>query len=142
MKELLKALGGFDKVIKFLLYAIAAIAIFYALKKIYENWKRKDAGKQVVDGTQLDPSKNYDSFALAIHNAFDNWVNSADDMDDAAGTLLPLNNDELKQVNNRYLSLYGDGERTLAQAISDYWFCVPCSNVGALQERLKSLGIL
>lgn len=142
MKEILKAFGGFDKIIKFVLYAVAFIVLYYTIKNLWKGYKRKDAGKQVVNGSNLDSNKNYDTFALAVHNAFDNWVNSAEKMNDVAGTLLPLNNDELKEVNNRYLSLYGEGERTLLEAVTDYWICTPCTNLGALQARLKALGIV
>lgn len=142
MKELLSVFGGVDKFVKFILYVIAAIAIYYTIKKIIQTIKQRNAGKQVVDLSQLDAGKNYDSYALAVHTAFDNFWNDADEMNDTAGTLLPLNNDELKQVNNRYLTLYGEGETTLYQALGNYNICYPCSNIGAIRTRLKSIGIL
>lgn len=142
MGNILKALGGFDQIIKFVLYAIAAIVIYMTIKKLWQAYNRRNAGLQNVNGAQLDPNKNYDSYALAVHSAFDNFTNSADDMENVATTLLPLNNDELKQVNNSYVKLYGKGERTLYEALNDYWLCYPCTDLNAIKERVKSLGIL
>lgn len=144
MNELLKSVGGLDKIIKLIVMFLAALAIYFAIKAAITAYKRRNAGFQVVNGQQLDPSKNYDSYAKAINDACAGFWNfgCAGDMETAVDTLVPLNNDELKQVNNRYLTLYGNGTKTLHQAIQDANCFLGCGSIDSVSERLKALGIL
>jgi hypothetical protein len=142
MNELLKSVGGLDKIIKLIVMFLAALAIYFAIKAAITAYKRRNAGFQVVNGQQLDPNKNYDSYAKAVADACTSWWQGcATEMSTVAQTLLPLNNDELKQVNNRYLSLYGNGTETLKQAMDVTCF-LNCSDLEAMQVRLNALGIL
>jgi len=141
MNELLKI--GSDKLVKLVLVIVGITVLYFSIKKIAQTVRRRDAGKQIVDRANLDASKNYDSYALAVSTAFDAWgFNDAEEMDNVGATLLTLNNDELKEVNNRYLKLYGKGTRTLYGALNNYYICFPCSNLNAIIARVKALGIL
>jgi flagellar biosynthesis/type III secretory pathway M-ring protein FliF/YscJ len=122
-------------------YVILAIIAFFLIKWIIKKIKERNVGKQYVDLTKIDPAKNYDNLAKAVHDAFDNWVNSGEEMEGVCKQLNALNNDELKHLSNRYSEIYGKGTRTLEDAITDYYFCIGCSNCKALADRLKANNI-
>ena len=138
----LSFLGGVDRVTKIVTYAVIAIVLYFSIRYIIRKIKRRDAGRSGwVDPTGIDPTKNYDNIAKAVSDAFDNIVNSAQEMEDVGQQINALSNNEILHVNNRYLTLYGKNTRTLQDAMSDYWVCFPCSNLKAVLDRLKTLNI-
>lgn len=143
MKQLLAAFGGSEKVIDLLVKLVVALVVLYMLYNLYTKWKRRNAGKQWVDSNALDPAKNYDNLAKSIYDAFEApiWGGAnGDEMENAAKGLLFLTDNELKQVNNRYLKLYGKNTQTLQDAISDR-VCIFCESVSLLLERLQKIGL-
>ena len=142
MDKLFSALGGTTKVVDIIVKLVIAIVVFVMLRKLYIQWKRRNAGKAFVDTSALDPAKNYDNIAKQVHDACDNSFvfTSGADVDNVSKQLLFLTDNELKQVNNRYVELYGNGSRTLQDAIADP-ICIGCPARSLLLERLEKLNL-
>lgn len=132
-----------EKIVKWLLIAAAIIVAVIAIKKLIKELVPNKEGNQPVNKDNLSPTKNYSAFALAVHRAFDKWgFNDEEDMERVGTSLIELNDDELREVNNRYFQEYGEGKRTLYAALNDYLVCWPCTNLNAAIERVKNAGIV
>jgi len=141
MDKIFAALGGTTKFVDIIVKLVIAGVIFFALRSLYIRYKRRNAGKQYVDKSALNPNINYDALAKGVEDATGGLYNSGSELEDIAQQLVVLNNNELKHVNNRYLQIYGKGKETLQDAFDKTWFCLACNNVEALKIRLRALGI-
>lgn len=138
----LAVFGISEKVAKMIFGAIIAIVIAIFVYKLIVKWKRRNAGKQYVDTSNLNPNVNYDALAKGVFDATDGWLPlSGSSLEEIAGQLVVLNNNEIKQVNNRYLELYGKGTDTLQDAFDKSWVCINCPNLDTLRKRLAAIGI-
>lgn len=140
MEKLFAAIGGTAKVVDIAVKLVMAIIIFIVLRKLYINYIQRNAGKAFVDKSNLDPAKNYDNIAKSVHDAFTGLWKNGDDMESVSKSLLFLSDNELKEVNNRYVKLYGNGKTSLQDAISEP-FCVFCETRDLLLERLSRLNL-
>lgn len=138
---ILGSLGGVQKLANTLIKVILIAVIAYACYKLYIKWKRRDVGKAWVDPSLLDPNKNYDNIAKECHDVFDGWWTGSEEAENLSKQILALDNNEIKQVNNRYVTLYGNGTRTLQDAIKDMVLCISCDSRNALLEKLQTLGL-
>lgn len=134
-------LSGGKSAIENLAKLALAAALVYAGYKIYQKFKQRNTGKSgSINKSNLDPSKNYDSYAKSVYDAFVKpWVNDGDEMEKTAKQLLFLNDDELKYVNNRFISIYGN-DKSFQDAISDP-ICIFCESRDLLLERLERLNL-
>ena len=141
MGNIIAGLGGIDKAAAALFKVVIVIIIVVLLNKAWKRWLRRDAGKAWVDPTKLDPSKNYQNIAKQVSDVFDrNWV-SSEAAEKLCKSLLFLNDNELREINNQYLRLYGNGTRTLQDAISDMYVCISCDARKLLLDRLDKLNL-
>ena len=141
MDKIFAALGGTTKFVDIIVKLVIAGVIFFALRSLYIRYKRRNAGKQYVDKSALNPNINYDALAKGVEDATSGILLSGAALEDIAQQLVVLNNNELRQVNNRYLELYGKGKKTIQDAFDNSWVCIGCSNLEALRLRLRALGI-
>ena len=138
----LAALGKSADIIKTVLTLVIVLIVFFGIKKIITNFKRRNAGLAVgVDPSQLNPAKNYDNYAKLIHDTMDDYFATTSSMEGMAQTIMALSDNEIKQVNNRYRSLYGNGERSMHDALVDWYLCRNCSTLIALAKRVENLGL-
>jgi hypothetical protein len=140
MEKILAALGGGAKVVELLVKLIIAAIVIYMLYQLWIKWKRRNAGKAFVDKSQLDPAKNYQNIAKQVNDAVSGWLPSGDDIEAVCKQLLFLTDNELREVNNQYLQLYGKGTKTLQDAISGP-ICLFCEARDLLLERLQKLNL-
>jgi len=143
MENLLNFFGGTKAAVEGIVKIVVVAVILYLAYKLYKKFQLRNAGKAYgVNKGNLDPSQNYENLAKGVHDAVGGWIifQSGDDIENMAKQLLFLNDDELKQVNNLYLKLYGNSEQNLQDAFSGA-VCVFCSSRELLLERLTKLGI-
>lgn len=138
---LFSASGGVDKLVGTLVKVVLIGVIAFAAWKLYIKWKRRDVGKAWVDPSLLDPNKNYDNIAKECHDVFDGFWTGSEEAENLSKQILALDNNEIKHVNNRYVVLYGNGTRTLQDAVKDMVFCISCDSRNALLEKLQTLGL-
>lgn len=141
MNKIFTAIGGTKVIIDLAVKIVIAAVIIYTLRSLIIKWRRRNAGKAFVDKSQLNPNVNYDALAKGVFDATKGYILSGNDLEDIASQLVVLNNNELRQANNRYMVLYGKGKETLQDAFEKSWVCIGCSNLEVLRARLKAIGI-
>jgi len=141
------ALGGASKsadvIVRALVWGIGIILLYILIKKLYTKFLRRNAGKAYVNGDNLDASTNYDNIAKECHDTFDIFFTSGEELSSLCSQLLSLNDDEIGQVNNRYLLLYGNNTKTLQDSIlGGFWGAPPGNSpCGKLLERLSKMNL-
>lgn len=137
--SILNLLGGGAKAIDTGLKLVAIIIAIVLLRRLYLKFVRRNAGRVNVDQSQLMNGRNYDNIAKQVHD-LRGFFTSGEDVNGLAAQLNRLNDEELKQVSNRYLILYGKGKETLQDALSDMlcWFC---DDYKLLLNRLDALNL-
>ena len=138
----LKTLDNAANIVKPIIGLLVAAVIFFVLRTAYIKYKRRKVGIAVdINENQLYTDKNYDNFAKLISDTFDDNFEFSSTMESTAETIMSLNDDELKFVNNRYRVLYGGTGRSMLDALNDFYLCNRCVTLKALRERVKRLGL-
>ena len=137
MGNIIELLGGAKQAVNSLIKIVVVIIVLVIVFKLYKKYQQRNVGKAWVDPSQLDPNKNYDNIAKGVNDAFSGYGFNLEERADLCNQISALNNNEIKEVNNRYFAIYG---QTLQDAITSgyIWTATECN---VLAERLKTLNL-
>lgn len=138
------ASGQIDAVLKPILTLVIVVVIIFLAKKLIEQWKLRNVGK-------ASGAKDGSNLATDVYLLDSVWV-TPNQIDKVCASLMALTDAQLKQVYNKFKTLYGekcpgggvfcDDTTTMKVFLSEQSCHIAgCLNRDAIVNRLSALGL-